>query len=169
MKCNKLIEDLYQHPKINELLSKIQPVDLQDDLRQELAMTLLNYDCDKLLKIQKEGSLLNFTLKTLWNIGTFSECSFNKVYKKRDTEINAYIRSQQGQPLPVSLATKAKKILNKKLDIDANNAHEAILFNKYVELRSCKKVADYFKIPHIHVFKVIQKTKHELKKYLHEN
>ncbi len=60
MKCNKLIEDIYNNPKVTELLSKIEPVDLQDDLRQELALTLLNYDCDKLLKIDKEGNLINF-------------------------------------------------------------------------------------------------------------
>jgi uncharacterized protein with HEPN domain len=53
--------------------------------------------------------------------------------------------------------------LTKKLDIDANNAHEAILFNKYVELRSCQKVADYFMIPRKHVMNVINKTKKELK------
>jgi hypothetical protein len=60
VKCNKLIEDIYNNPKVTELLSKIEPVDLQDDLRQELALTLLNYDCDKLLKIDKEGNLINF-------------------------------------------------------------------------------------------------------------
>lgn len=163
MKCNKLIEDIYNNPKVTELLSKIDPVDLQDDLRQELAMTLLNYDCDKLLKIDKEGNLINYALKTLWNIGTFSECNFNKVYKKRDTEIYGYIRSQQGREIPLAQATKAKSILTKKLDIDANNAHEAILFNKYVELRSCQKVADYFMIPRKHVMNVINKTKKELK------
>ena len=163
MKCNKLIEDIYKNPKVTELLSKIEPVDLQDELRQELAITLLNYDCDKLLKIDKEGNLINYALKTLWNIGTFSDCNFNKVYKKRDTEIYGYIRSQQGREIPLTQATKAKSILTKKLDIDANNAHEAILFNKYVELRSCQKVADYFMIPRKHVMNVINKTKKELK------
>ncbi len=163
MKCNQLIEDLYNHPKVSTLLAKIEPADLQDDLRQELALTLLNYDCDKLIKIQNEGSLINFTLKTLWNIGTFNRCNFNKVYKKKDTEIYDYIRSQQGQEIPVSVAIRAKKILDEKLDIDANNAHESIIFRKYVELKSCQKVADYFKIPRLHVMQVVNKTKAELK------
>jgi hypothetical protein len=168
VKCNKLIEDIYKNPKVTELLSKIEPVDLQDDLRQELALTLLNYDCDKLLKIDKEGNLINYALKTLWNIGTFKECNFNKIYKKRDTQITEYIRSQQGHEIPLSKAIKAKSILTKKLDIDANNAHEAILFNKYVELRSYQKVADYFKIPRLHVMRVINTTKKELKQKLYD-
>jgi uncharacterized protein with HEPN domain len=43
-------------------------------------------------------------------------------------------------------------------------AHESIIFNKYVELRSCVDVAKYFDIPKDHVFAVVKKMKHELKK-----
>lgn len=168
MKCNELIENIYTHPKITELLSKIKPVDLQDDLRQELALTLLNYDCDKLLKIDKEGNIINYALKTLWNIGTYSEGEFNRKFKKLDLKINDYLRSQQWNGISLNKATKAKEILNNKLETDANNAHEAILFNKYVELRSYQKVADYFKIPRIHVMRVINATKKELKQKLYD-
>ena len=73
------------------------------------------------------------------------------------------LRTQQGTEIPASVAVKAQKVLDKKMEIDANNAHESIIFKKYVELRNCQKVADYFKIPRLHVLQVVKKTKTELK------
>ena len=63
----------------------------------------------------------------------------------------------------------AKQILNDKIDKGPNDAHESIIFNKYVELKSSDKVAEYFKIPKCHVYKVIKKTKNELKKALNND
>jgi hypothetical protein len=62
------------------------------------------------------------------------------------------------------LSNYAINKLNHKLTINANEAHESIIFKKYVELKSCTKVAEYFKIPKSHVFMVVKKTKQELKK-----
>jgi uncharacterized protein with HEPN domain len=57
-----------------------------------------------------------------------------------------------------------ESILQSKLKGTPKDAHESIIFNKYVELRSCVDVAKYFEIPKDHVFAVVKKMKHELKK-----
>jgi uncharacterized protein with HEPN domain len=44
------------------------------------------------------------------------------------------------------------------------DAHESIIFQKYVELRSCVDVAKYFDIPKDHVFAVVKKMRNELKR-----
>ena len=63
------------------------------------------------------------------------------------------------------LANHANNKLDEKLRLSANDAHESIIFKKYVELKSCKKVADYFNIPKKHVFLVVKKTKEELSEW----
>jgi predicted transcriptional regulator len=97
----------------------------------------------------------------------FSNTSpFYKKFRKKDYEkAIEYLNSQLKLPeLNINFAKIATKRLNDKYEEDELQAHEAILFTKYVELRSCKKVADYYTIPEKHVKDIIRKTKLELKK-----
>lgn len=170
MNCNDIIQDMYNNKAVNKLLSKIQPDDLQQDLKQELAIVLLEYNCDKLQKMHSEGNLLKFTLQVLWNMATFKRSNFNKTYKRNDNDkLTEYLRTQFAAAI---IDTKpAQKLLQDKLTLNGNEAHESMIFSKYIELKNCSKVAHYFNIPHIHVFKVVKKTKDELKKIikLHNN
>lgn len=166
---NEIIERIYLHPKVRELIKNIKPEHLQQDLLQEVALVLLTYPPDKIIKLHKEGNLLAYTLKTIWKLGTGTKGSFYKIYKKNDL-IKAidYFRSQLGKEIPISTSNIASNILLKKLDSNANDAHESIIFQKYVELKNAKKVAEFFNIPHLHAFNVIKKTKNELKRAINE-
>ena len=96
----------------------------------------------------------------------FSSTSpFYKKFRKKEYD-NAiqYLRSLVILPeLDIKLAHIADNRLKQKYQEDELQAHESILFTKYVELRSCKKVADFYNIPEKHVKDVIKKTKKELK------
>lgn len=169
-KCHKYIEEVYNNSKVNEFISKIRPEELQDDLKQELALCLLSIDCRKIVGLVKRGKLIQYALGTVWTMGTKTENSFYKTYKRKDFDkAIEYLRSQIGNEIPVKASVIAKDVLNAKLDKNPNDAHESIIFNKYVELRSCQKVADYFMIPHVHVFKVVKKTKEELKQAINKH
>jgi len=168
--CNEYIEKIYRNQKVNDLISKIKPVELQDDLRQEMAIVLLNYDCEKLVSIYNEGNLVAFVLKIIWKMGTLQNGEFYKVFKKNNIE-KAYEYSRlmnTGKSISLEYANIAKKVLDHKLTMNANDAHESIIFSKYVELKSCNKVAEYFGIPHLHVSIVVRKTKKELKTILNK-
>lgn len=166
-KCLDIIKEIYEHPKVNSLIGKIHPTDLQDDLKQEMAMVLLTYDCKKLLKIKNEGDLIAFTLRIIWKMGTLQKGYFYKTYKQRDI-IKAYewMKSQIERPVDNDKPKKAATILADKLNASANEAHESMIFSKYVELKSHQRVADYFGIPRLHILKVVNKTKKELKEAL---
>lgn len=167
MNCNQLIEKLYTNKKISDLISKIKPVELQDDLKQELAMALLNMDCNKLKDIEKNGNLIGFALAIVWKMGTLQKTDFYKTYKKSEhLQALEYMKYLQGNDINYRLVNFANKLLEQKLSKDANEAHESIIFRKYVELRNMRKVAEYFDIPSIHVFQVVKKMKKELKKEL---
>ena len=169
-KCAKYIEQIYLNPKVNELINKIQPLELQDDIRQEMAMALLSIDCNKIIKLNKENKLIDYTLKMIWIMGTSSTSPFYTLFKKKNNlNIYDFKNVNSSNIIPDYKINLAKKILTNKIDKGPNEAHEAIIFNKYLEFNSSIKVANYFKIPKSHVYDVIKKTKAELKKAINNS
>ncbi len=163
--CNEIIQYVYLNPQIEQLIKSVRPSDLQDDLRQELALALLSIHCDKITEIWASNGLIGFSIKIITNMAFSSTSQFYKKFRKNDYDkaIN-YLKSQLKLPeLNPKFATLANERLIAKYGEDEMQAHEAILFTKYVEVRSCKKVADYFNIPEKHVKDIIRKTKLELK------
>ena len=164
--CNEYIEKVYLSPEVERLIKSIHPEALQDDLRQEMAVALLSIDCEKISKIWASNGLLGFTIKIISNMAFSNTSQFYSKYRKNDYQkAVSYLKSQVKLPtLNSNLATIANEELTKKFTQDQNQAHEAILFNYYVEVRSCDKVAKHFGLPEKHVKDVIRKVKKELKK-----
>ena len=163
--CNKYIETIYLDPQINQLIRNVRPEGLQDDLRQEMALALLSIDCEKISEIWASNGLIGFSIKIITNMAFSSTSQFYKKFRKNDIDkAMAYLRSQKELPgLNPNFANIASRRLEEKHKEDELQAHEAILFKKYVEMRSCKKVSDYYQIPEKHVKDVIRKTRQELK------
>ena len=153
------------HPDINRLINLVDPEHLRDDLRQEMALALLSIPEEKISEIWASNGLIGFSIKIITNMAFSSTSPFYKKFRKNDYQkALEYYRSQVKLPeLNTNFANIAKKHLASKYQEDELQAHEAILFTKYVELRSCKKVADFYTIPEKHVKDIIRKTKLELK------
>ena len=165
MDKNQIIEFVYIHPDINRLINLVDPEHLRDDLRQEMALALLSIPDEKISEIWASNGLIGFSIKIITNMAFSSTSPFYKKFRKNDYQkALEYYRSQIKLPeLNTNFANIAKKHLANKYQEDELQAHEAILFTKYVELRSCKKVADFYTIPEKHVKDIIRKTKLELK------
>lgn len=163
--CINHIKLLYTSKEINNFISNIKPVDLQDDLRQELALALLSIGCEKINSISENKGLIPFSIKILSNMAFSSTSPFYKKFKKNYyKEAIDYLKSQIKLPtLDSNLHGIINNRLKDKYTKDEINAHEAILFNSYVEFRSCQKVATHYGIPLKHVKDVVYKTKKELK------
>lgn len=153
---------MYLHEQINKLIGKLDPPELQDDLRQEFAVNMLCYDCDKLKDMYRDGRILYFCIRMIMNMATGKNSSFYLTYRKVDDRINDYLMLPT-EPTDIRPARIARNILNQKLLMDAEQAHESLIFDKYVELGNCVAVAKYYGIPKLHVYAVVNKTKKELK------
>ena len=100
----------------------------------------------------------------LFRSATGTKGEFYKKYKNNNLEFISDLYEYSDVNTDSSdMANHANNKLDEKLRLSANDAHESIIFKKYVEMKSCKKVADYFNIPKKHVFLVVKKTKEELK------
>lgn len=166
--CSSIIQDVYLNPSINTTIGKIKPVELRDDLRQEMALCLLEMPCHRVISIQAENGLVKFAMRVLMNMATGTKNKFYRTYKRKEiTQAIEYFRALQ--PLPSVPDHATKKIhyhFEKKVSGDKNEAHEYKVFTKYMELGSCQKVADYYGIPKQHVWEVVRKVKIELKNEL---
>jgi hypothetical protein len=163
--CREAITQVYLSPQVDALIKSVRPEHLQDDLRQEMALALLSIDCKKISEIWASNGLIGYAIKIITNMAFSSTSPFYKKFRKKEYD-NAiqYLRSLVILPeLDIKLAHIADNRLKQKYQEDELQAHESILFTKYVELRSCKKVADFYNIPEKHVKDVIKKTKKELK------
>jgi len=163
--CAEIIKEIYNHNDIVSLISKIHPESIRDDLRQELALTLLEQPCDKISGLMSENNLIKYAMRTCWNMATGSNNKFYRMYKRSDLAKAAeYLRlMQHGYEIPYSVAFKASEVICNKQVKDVFSQHEAAIFNKYIELGGVRAVARYYGIPAMHVSKVVRTVRQELK------
>lgn len=166
--CHSIVEKVYTHPDILNLISKIQPESIRDDLRQEIAVSLLEQPCDKTVTLFVQDNLLRYAIKVVWIMATSKTSQFYIKYRKSDfKQAVEYIRvMQQGCNILPSGVHKAKNILENPQSMQQD--HEARIFNKYIELGSSRSVAAYYGIPINHVCNVVAKVKKELKQIINQ-
>ena len=163
--CNAIIEKIYIHPDINQLIEKIQPESIRDDLRQEIAISLLEMPCEKVAALFAEDNLLRYSIKICWLMATSKTTKFYNIYKKNNIlDAIRYMENLQTSDnfLP-SAVYRAKLALNLKGQQTIHDDHERRIFEAYVRLGGIRKVARYYNIPAMHVCRVVNKVKSELK------
>lgn len=162
--CSEIVKTIYNHPDICRLISKIQPESIRDDLRQEIAVSLLEQPCDKISSLFASNNLVRYAIRTCWLMATSPRSEFYKKYRRRELiEVVNQININENNNFSPSVVNIISGAICDKAQIDKYNDHEVRLFNKYVELGSSRKVAKYFGIPVNHVCNVVNKVRDELK------
>lgn len=166
--CTNIVEKVYNSGIINDAVSQINPEHLRNDLKQELAIALLEMPCEKLAGLYSENTVNLYALKTIWKMATSSNKSnkFYQQYRKSDIQAAmAYFNFNLGKDLlsPDMAALAERALIIKGQSSNVNEYHEATIFNKYIELGSCSKVAVFYDVPNTHVKEVVRKVRNELK------
>jgi hypothetical protein len=163
--CNDIIEKIYIHPDINSLIKKIKPESIQDDLRQEIAISLLEMPCEKVAALFAGDNLLRYAIKTCWIMATSKTSKFFYTYKKNDIrkaiEYLEYL--QQGCNFQPSDVNRVNLALKNKSNTTIHEDHERRIFDTYVRLGGIRQVARYYGLSPMHVSRVVAKVKSELK------
>lgn len=169
MQTHAIIVAVYQSQELTDLLGKIHPEAIRDDLRQEIALTLLTLPSDKIIALNEREELIRYVMKICWVLAISDRYILTTRYKRKEL-VNAmdYLYTQLNhQEMPISLAYIAKNFINAK-NRNIFEDHEARIFNRYVELGSARAVARYYQIPINHCVNIINKVKKELKCLLQE-
>jgi hypothetical protein len=78
---NQIIEELYRSKEFNECIGKMQPEQLQDDLRSEVMMVLLETDEAKLKGMHERGELKFYTVRVILNMIQSKTSAFYRKYR----------------------------------------------------------------------------------------
>ncbi len=175
MSCNQLIATIYTHKQFTQIVNTL-PERFRDDLRQELAVYMLGLGCEKLSEIWASKSVWRLLYAVAHNMASMKNKN-NPVTKMFATEdynaAIAWMKAVYGHKhketvttvageVPVAFVSTVWHYIKGLKDKSLKSNHQYLLFNKWVELGSCLKVANYYGIPHLHVSKVIKDVKKDL-------
>jgi len=154
---------MYNSPDINEAIGKMQPYELQDDLRQEVFLVLCEMNEEKLFEMYEQGYLKYFIVRTILNMAKSDRSNFYKKFR------------QLYQEIPLSYEVKKEEYdetLVEKLEEGMQVLHwyEAELLKLYAENgKNLLAISRDTKIPYRSLLKTIRKAKILLKYKIRNN
>lgn len=81
MTKQNIIQEYYQSEWMNDAISKMQPEDLRQDLKQEVFMVLLEMDEEKLLELHANGFLKFYAVRTMLNMIKSDRSKFFQMFR----------------------------------------------------------------------------------------
>jgi hypothetical protein len=87
MDKNKIIEQYWLNEEVNQAFAKMQPEELQYDLRVEVFMVLLEMPNEKLFGLHERGEIRFYIVRTMLNMIKSDRSQFWKKYRNY-TEYN---------------------------------------------------------------------------------
>ena len=82
MNRNSIIVQLWDSTELKDAISKMQPEELQDDLRSELFKVLCEMDEDKLIDMHKRNVLKFYLVRTMINMMQSNTSQFYRTYRQ---------------------------------------------------------------------------------------
>lgn len=80
---NKIISDLFTSKEFNDCIRKMKPVELQDDLRAEVALILCEKKDDFIISLANNGDALRYyTVRIILNLIQSNTSPFYKKYRQ---------------------------------------------------------------------------------------
>ncbi len=154
---------MYNSPDINEAIGKMQPYELQDDLRQEVFLVLCEMNEEKLFEMFEQGYLKYFIVRTILNMAKSDRSGFYKKFRQLYQEIPLSYELKK-EEYDESLVTKLEE------GMQVLHWYEAELLKLYAENgKNLLAISRDTKIPYRSLLKTIRKAKVLLKYKIRNN
>lgn len=155
---NDIISELYQSKEVNELISKIRPVELQDDLKQYAFAVLLEKPDQFIIDLHNKKQLRYFLVKIITNSVFTNRSGFMTLHKlSNNIDVDAISDIDD-------MSSNCHDLLdNCNKEIKNIYWYNAELLNLYAIHGSYRKVADITQIPTKSVYNAIKKAKEQIK------
>lgn len=155
-KRESIIQEMYLSTDINDAIGKMNPIDLQDDLRQEVFLVLCEMDETKLFEMYEQGYLKYFIVRTILNMAKSDRSNFYKKFRQVYQEIPVHYEIQK-EEYNEDLINKLEKGLG------VLHWYEREIFRLYAKDKNLLQVSRETKIPYRSLIKTVRKTKILLK------
>ena len=149
---------MYLDKDISQAIGKMQPVELQDDLRQEIFLVLCEMDNDRLMGMWTSGYLKYFVVRTMLNMAKSDRSTFFNQFRRSFTEYcDNYEKADEGSEINEEIDSKLKQSMGEL------HWYEKNVFELYAENgRNILKLSRDTKIPYRSLFKTVTKVKKKL-------
>jgi len=158
MDKNKIIEQYWLNDEVNQAFAKMQPEELQYDLKVEVFMVLLEMDDEKLFGLYERNEIRFYIVRTMLNMIKSDRSQFWKKYRNyTEYEYNEKAEVEQNSVIDImekgieKLHWYQKEILNLY----------TFEFNK-----NAKELSRKTGIPYMSIIRTLKQTKNELKKHI---
>lgn len=186
MTKNNLLSDIYQSKEISDVLIKIQPESIRDDLKQHVFLLLLEKSDEFILELHHIGKLKNYIVKVICQLVNFKKDKFYTINGKgrdgRCIEISYDFSVQKlnykedsykdNEDIKLEVACKKELDRIKKIDFPSQTGkkctsvsmYHGILLELYVEKGNYRAVSKETGIPCKSVYNAVQMAKEEIKR-----
>ena len=157
MNRQNIISELYLSTDINNAIGKMQPYELQEDLKQEVFLVLCEMAEERLFQMYNDGYLKYFIVRTILNMAKSDRSNFAKQFRQVYQEIPVTYE-QPKEDYDESIFDK----LDKSLGI--LHWYEIGIMKLYAENGgNILELSRDTKIPYRSLLKTIRKVKNTLK------
>lgn len=158
MDKNKIIEQYWLNDEVNQAFAKMQPEELQYDLKVEVFMVLLEMDDEKLFGLYERGEIRFYIVRTMLNMIKSDRSQFWKKYRNY-TEYEYNERAEIEQNSVIDIMQKG---------IEKLHWYQKEILNLYTfEFnKNAKELSRKTGIPYMSIIRTLKQTKTELKKHI---
>lgn len=151
--ARKLLEDIYRSKELKECLSKIRPVEIQQDVLQHTFTELLLKDEALILDLAERNKLLPFIAKMLhnmvrWERSTWKYTKSKEIYNGINYD-NHIVENQEEEI---------------KIPLNELYWYEARILELYAEHGSYRKVEEITGISYVSIFNTVKKARINIKR-----
>lgn len=156
---NDIISKLYNDQDIANAIGKMNPVELQDDLRQEMFLVLCEMDDARLIEMHKNGFLKYYLVRTMLTMIKSDRSTFHNKFRRIFQEIGC---SVEDRPMPVDQDNEA---LHNSIEAVMKELHwyENGIFKLYAENKNISELSRQTSIPYRSLSKTISDTRKKIK------
>jgi hypothetical protein len=158
MDKNKIIEQYWLNEEVNQAFAKMQPEELQYDLKVEVFMVLLEMEDTKLFGLYKRGEIRFYIVRTMLNMIKSDRSQFWKKYRNY-SEYN-------GKDILVVENECVIDIMEQ--GIEKLHWYQKEIFRLYTFdfNKNAKELSRQTGIPYMSIIRTLKQTKTELKKHI---
>ena len=155
MNRSKIIEQLYNDADINAAIKKMQPVELQEDLKQEMFIVICEMTEDRFNDIFEKGYLKFFLVRTMLNMIKSDRSNFYKTFRNNYTEIEKDIVDERYENIEINISET----------LGCLYWYDREIFSAYINNgKNIKALSRDIGIPYRSLFETIKNVRIKLKK-----
>lgn len=161
---NEIISKLYNDQDIANAIAKMNPVELQNDLRQEMFLVLCEMDDTRLIEMHKNGFLKYYLVRTMLTMIKSDRSTFHNKFRRIFQEIGCAV---EDKPVPVDENNEA---LHVGIETVMKELHwyENGIFKLYAENKNISELSRQTSIPYRSLSKTISDTRKKIKSKMKE-